>query len=178
MCSTCAIKPMTLRIQPPIYHHWPHTSPSMFVVHCVFSVRVMMIRMERKTIVPLTWFTRQTNLAGTSGKSDDISPEKTEAIDQCPEWIVFAMCGMCATCSLGWRLCWYMLAVTYICVRRKPPGASLRPRWCRFSPQWKVALHRISLPGGGAILNPLPLPSALRVTHNGPVYMFIWIWLE
>ena len=26
---------------------------------------------------------------------------------------------------------------------------------------------------GGAILNPLPLPSALRITHNGPIYMFI-----
>ena len=37
------------------------------------------------------------------------------------------------------------------------------PMWCRFSPHREVALHRMSLPGG-AILNPLPLPSALRIT--------------
>ena len=37
---------------------------------------------------------------------DDISAEKTEAINQCPWWIVFAMCGSYARGSLVWRLWW------------------------------------------------------------------------
>ena len=61
--STWFITPTTLRIQPPIHRHWPHTSPSMFVVHCVASVHVLMIGVESKTVVPLTWFPPQTNLA-------------------------------------------------------------------------------------------------------------------
>ena len=38
-------------------------------------------------------FWHQTNLAETVTKCDDISAEKTEAIDQCPGWIVFAVDG-------------------------------------------------------------------------------------
>ena len=30
-----------------------------------------------------------------------ISPEKAEAVDQCPGWIVFAVCGSYDTLSLG-----------------------------------------------------------------------------
>ena len=66
--STWSIMPTTLHIQPPIHHQCPSTSPLMFVVHCIASVRVMMIGMERKTIVPLTWFPRQTTLAENSDK--------------------------------------------------------------------------------------------------------------
>ena len=59
---TWSIMPTTLRIQP------PDTLPSMVVVSCVASVRVMMLGMERKTIVFVTWFTRQANLAGNSSE--------------------------------------------------------------------------------------------------------------
>ena len=34
-------------------------------------------------------------------KCDDISAEKTEAIDQCPGWVVFAVCGLYARGSQG-----------------------------------------------------------------------------
>ena len=34
-------------------------------------------------------------------QSDDISAEKTEAVDQCPGWIVFSMCRLYATGSLS-----------------------------------------------------------------------------
>ena len=61
-----------------------------------------------------------------------------------------------------------------MCLMEKLPGASLHPRWYRFSPRREVVLHRMSLPGGtilnpqSSTLNPLPLPlllpSALRIT--------------
>ena len=51
--------------QPPICHHWPHTAPSLFVVHCVAGVHVMMIWIQRKMIATLTG-PNQTNLAGNS----------------------------------------------------------------------------------------------------------------
>ena len=35
-----------------------------------------------------------------------------------------------------------------MCLTEKSSGASLHPRWCRFTPHWEVALHRMSLSGG------------------------------
>ena len=114
---TWSIMATTLCIQPPIHQHWPHTSPLMCVVHCIASVHVMMIGMLRKTIVPLMRHTRQTIKLETVAKSDNISLEKTEAVDQFPGWIALAMCGSYDKSMPGIRSCWY-IEVTCICVRR------------------------------------------------------------
>ena len=66
--STWSIKPTTPYNQPPIHHQWPHISPSIFVVHCTNNFCVMMIGMERKTIVLLMWLSHQINFARNSGE--------------------------------------------------------------------------------------------------------------
>ena len=81
-------------------------------------------------------------------KSDNISAEKTEAIDQCPRWIVFALCGLYARGLLGWRLCWY-IEVTYICVRRKLPGLSLTHNDVSFHPTGRWRYIGCRYQGGG-----------------------------
>ena len=72
--------------------------------------------------------------------TDDISTEKTEAINQCPGWIVFAMGGSYARDLLGWRLCW-VIAEACMCLTEKSLGASLHPQWCRFSPHGEVVIY-------------------------------------
>ena len=161
--------------QLPARHPWPYMTPSLLVMHCVACVHVMMIGMQRKMIVRM--YPSQTNLAGNSYKCCDISAEKTEAINQCPGWIVFAVCGSYARGSLGWRLC-CVIVEAYMCLMEKSPGASLHPRWCRFSPHGEVALHRMSLPGGG---NPQSLTLTLCSPDHFTMGWFtclIWIWLE
>ena len=58
---------------------------------------------------------------------------------------------------MGLRLC-CVIDEACVCLMEKSPGASLRPRWCRFPPHGEVVLHRMSLPGGG---NPQSLTFAL-----------------
>ena len=99
------------------------------------------------------------------------------AIDQCPGWIVFAVCGSYARGSMDWRLRW-VSAGACICLKEKSPGASLHPWWCRFSPHGEEELHPMSLPGGD---NPQSLTLTLCSPDHftlGRLTSLIWIWFE
>ena len=53
-----------------------------------------------------------------------------------------------------------------MCLMEKSPGASLHPRGVGFHPTGCGVTSDVST-RGGAILNPLPLPSALRINLQG-----------
>ena len=54
-CTTQLFTPPLTPIQPATHHHSLHTSPSMFLGHCVASVHVMSIEMKREVIGSATY---------------------------------------------------------------------------------------------------------------------------
>ena len=62
-----------------------------------------------------------------------LGAEKTEAIDQCPGWIVLAVQGTYTTDSAGGKSCWHTVEASKPVIR-KPPGAWLDPCGVDFHP--------------------------------------------
>ena len=98
---------------------------------------------------------------------------------QKPSTNVFAACGSYARGSLGSRL-WWGITEAYMCKRKSRRGLPFTHDGVGFYP-WGGGVTSLGfLYQGETILNPQssilnPLPSALRITYNGKVYMFIII---
>ena len=60
--------------------------------------------------------------------------------DRCPGWTVFDVREEYAKGSRRRRSLW-QIDVASSLSWGKSPGAFLHPRWCRFSPQWEVAIY-------------------------------------
>ena len=60
--------------------------------------------------------------------------------DRCPGWTVFDVQEEYAKGSRRRRSLWQIVVASSLSWG-KSPGAFLHPRWCRFSPQWEVAIY-------------------------------------
>ena len=143
-CTTQLFTPPLTPIQPATHHHSLHTSPSMFLGHCVASVHVMSIEMKREVIGSATY----ARLCWTSELIRRKPLHGATTVRRQRPW-TNALGGLYLPCwnrMLGRR--WLTVVLRHWGgIRRsdeKVAGGFPHPR-VRFSLHGEVALYRISL---------------------------------